>query len=411
MYYCENKNFTLSLLDRIKNVFVPKDNNAEQRSITYTTPFGSGTNVSPDTALTFTAVWSAIRLLTESVSSLPISVYRVENNGDKTEAVKESLYSLLKYKPNSYQNKITFFEKIMMDLCVNGNSYVYIERNRLARVTGLYCMNYEDMTIIQKDNQLFYENGETGEVYDSNDVLHFTGLTTDGIEGLSPITQCKKAIGWGMAIEEYGNTFFKNGAKLSGVLSTDRSLSETAIDRLRQSFNNTYSQLSGSNQTAILEEGLTFKPVGISPDQAQFLASRTFSIEEVARIWNIPPHMLGDLSKSSFNNIEMQSQEFVTFTLLPYLTRIENEMNLKLFRTSDVGKLFIKFNVGGLLRGNLKDRSEFYTKMINTGVYSINEVRALEDLNKIEDGDKHFMQMNMTTIEKIGTDADPKTAS
>ena len=266
-------------------------------------------------------------------------------------------------------------------------------------------MNYEDMTIIQKDNQLFYENGETGEVYDSNDVLHFTGLTTDGIEGLSPITQCKKAIGWGMAIEEYGNTFFKNGAKLSGVLSTDRSLSETAIDRLRQSFNNTYSQLSGSNQTAILEEGLTFKPVGISPDQAQFLASRTFSIEEIARIWNIPPHMLGDLSKSSFNNIEMQSQEFVTYTLLPYLTRIENEMNLKLFRTSDVGRLFVKFNVGGLLRGNIKDRSEFYTKMINTGVMSINEVRALEDLNKIEDGDKHFMQMNMTTIEKIGTDA------
>ena len=405
MYYCENKNFTLGLLDRIKNVFVPQDNNAEQRSITYTTPFGTGTNVSPDTALTFTAVWSAIRLLTESVSSLPISVYKIENNGDRTEAVKESLYSLLKYKPNTYQNKITFFEKIMMDLCVNGNSYVYIERNRLARVTGLYCMNYEDMTIIQKDNQLFYENGETGEVYDSNDVLHFTGLTTDGIEGLSPITQCKKAIGWGMAIEEYGNTFFKNGAKLSGVLSTDRSLSETAIDRLRQSFNNTYSQLSGSNQTAILEEGLTFKPVGISPDQAQFLASRTFSIEEIARIWNIPPHMLGDLSKSSFNNIEMQSQEFVTYTLLPYLTRIENEMNLKLFRTSDVGRLFVKFNVGGLLRGNIKDRSEFYTKMINTGVMSINEVRALEDLNKIEDGDKHFMQMNMTTIEKIGTDA------
>lgn len=395
----------MGLLDRIKNVFVPQDNNAEQRSITYTTPFGTGTNVSPDTALTFTAVWAAIRLLTESVSSLPISVYRVENNGDKTEAVKESLYSLLKYKPNTYQNKITFFEKIMMDLCVNGNSYVYIERNRLARVTGLYCMNYEDMTIIQKDNQLFYENGETGEVYDSNDVLHFTGLTTDGIEGLSPITQCKKAIGWGMAIEEYGNTFFKNGAKLSGVLSTDRSLSETAIDRLRQSFNNTYSQLSGSNQTAILEEGLTFKPVGISPDQAQFLASRTFSLEEIGRIWNIPPHMLGDLSKSSFNNIEMQSQEFVTYTLLPYLTRIENEMNLKLFRTSDVGRLFVKFNVGGLLRGNIKDRSEFYTKMINTGVMSINEVRALEDLNKIKDGDKHFMQMNMTTIEKIGTDA------
>tara|TARA_R110001599_G_C12233250_1_gene658196 strand:+ start:1209 stop:2444 length:1236 start_codon:yes stop_codon:yes gene_type:complete len=411
LYYCENKNFTLSLLDRIKNVFVPQANKVEQRSITYTTPFGTGTTVSADTALTFTAVWSAIRLLTESVSSLPISVYRAENNGDKTEAIKESLYTLLKYKPNIYQNKITFFEKIMMDLCINGNSYVLIERNRLARVTALYPLNYVDMEVIQKENELFYEDGDTGNVYDSKDILHFTGMTSDGIVGLSPIDNHKKSIGWGMAVEEYGSSFFKNGAKLSGVLSTERSLSETAIDRLKHSFNNTYSQLSGSNQTAILEEGLTFKPVGISPDQAQFLASRTFSIQEIGRIWNIPNHMLGDNSKSSFNNIEMQSQEFVTFSLLPYITRIENEMNNKLFRTSDLGRVFIKFNVGGLLRGNTKDRSEFYTKMITNGVMSINEVRALEDLNKIEDGDKHFMQMNMTTIEKIGTDADENTAS
>ena len=412
MYYCENKNFTLSLLDRIKNVFVPQANKVEQRSITYTTPFGAGTTVSADTALTFTAVWSAIRLLTESVSSLPISVYRAENNGDKTEAIKESLYSLLKYKPNIYQNKITFFEKIMMDLCINGNSYVLIERNRLARVTALYPLNYVDMDVIQKENELFYEDGDTGKVYDSKDILHFTGMTADGIVGLSPIDNHKKAIGWGMAVEEFGSSFFKNGAKLSGVLSTERSLSETAIDRLKHSFNNTYSQLSGSNQTAILEEGLTFKPVGISPDQAQFLASRTFSIQEIGRIWNIPNHMLGDNSKSSFNNIEMMSQEFVTYSLLPYITRIENEMNNKLFRTSDLGRVFIKFNVGGLLRGNTKDRSEFYTKMITNGVMSINEVRALEDLNGIgSSGDKHLTQLNMTTIEKIGTDADKNTAS
>jgi HK97 family phage portal protein len=282
----------------------------------------------------------------------------------------------------------------------------------LARVTALYPLNYVDMDVIQKENELFYEDGETGKVYDSKDILHFTGMTADGIVGLSPIDNHKKAIGWGMAVEEFGSSFFKNGAKLSGVLSTERSLSETAIDRLKHSFNNTYSQLSGSNQTAILEEGLTFKPVGISPDQAQFLASRTFSIQEIGRIWNIPNHMLGDNSKSSFNNVEMQSQEFVTYSLLPYITRIENEMNNKLFRTSDLGRVFIKFNVGGLLRGNTKDRSEFYTKMITNGVMSINEVRALEDLNGIgSSGDKHLTQLNMTTIEKIGTDADENTAS
>ena len=397
----------MSILDNIKKVFTgtPKARKNEARAIDFSTAFGSGVSVTPETALTFTAVWSAIRLLSESVSSLPISVFKKETNGDTIEAINDPSYSLLKFKPNSYQNKITFFEKIMMDLCVNGNSYVYIERNRLAKPTGLYCLNYEDVTIKNQDNLLYYEDKKKRTIHESDNILHFTGLTTDGVTGLSPITQNMKSIGWSQAIEEYGNTFFKNGAKLSGVLQTDRALSETAIDRLRSSFNNTYSKLTGANQTAILEEGLTFKPINISPEQAQFLASRTFSIEEICRIWNIPPHMLGDLSKSSFNNIEMLSQEFVTYTLMPYLTRIEMELNLKLFRTSEIGKMFVKFNTAGLLRGNIKDRADYYKTAIANGWMSINEVRAKENMNKIQDGDKHVMQLNMTTIEKIGEDA------
>ena len=397
----------MSLLNRIKNVFVPQSERSEQRALPYQSLFTTGTTVTSDTALTFTAVWSAVRILSETVSSLPISVFSIEKNNDKSEAVKSPLYNLLKFKPNKYQNKITFFEKIMMDLCINGNSYVYIERNRLSKVTALYPLNYEDIEVIQKDNMLFYEDSETGQIYNSDDILHFTGMTSDGICGLSPLDNHRKAIGWGMDVESYGSSFFKNGAKLSGILSTEKQLSEIAIDRLKTSFNQAYSGVSNSNQTAILEEGLTFKPIGISPDQAQFLASRTFSIQEIGRIWNIPNHMLGDNSKSSFNNIEMQSQEFVTFSLLPYITRIENEMNNKLFRTSELGRVFIKFNVSGLLRGNTKDRSDYYAQMINTGIMSINEVRALEDLNSIgPEGDNHLTQMNMTTIEKIGTDAE-----
>ena len=246
----------MSILDNIKKVFTgtPKARKNEARAIDFSTAFGSGVSVTPETALTFTAVWSAIRLLSESVSSLPISVFKKETNGDTIEAINDPSYSLLKFKPNSYQNKITFFEKIMMDLCVNGNSYVYIERNRLAKPTGLYCLNYEDVTIKNQDNLLYYEDKKKRTIHESDNILHFTGLTTDGVTGLSPITQNMKSIGWSQAIEEYGNTFFKNGAKLSGVLQTDRALSETAIDRLRSSFNNTYSKLTGANQTAILEE-------------------------------------------------------------------------------------------------------------------------------------------------------------
>ena len=373
-------------------------------------PFGASTAVSPTTALTFSAVWAAMRLLSESVSTLPLNVYKKENNGDRAEQNTDLSY-LLKYQPNTYQNKITFIEKVMMDLLSNGNSFVRIERNTLGKPIELLPLNYQDVTVYFKDNRLYYSSDQLKGTYNAEDVLHFKLITNvnslnsttqdGGILGMSPITQCRNAIGWGMDVEEFGRTWFKNSAKLSGILKTERALSEQAIDRLRNSFNNNYSKLSGGNQTAVLEEGLSFQPLSVSADNAQFLQSREFSIAEVARIFNVPPHLLKDLTKSSFNNIEMQSQEFVTYSLMPYLNKIELEMNTKLFRKTNIGKEYIKFNVNSLLRGNVKDRSDYYKTAITNGWLSINEVRAKEDENKIEDGDKHFIPLNMTTIKNI----------
>jgi len=374
-------------------------------------PFGASTAVSPSTALTFSAVWAAMRLLSESISTLPLNVYKKENNGDRVEQNTDLSY-LLKYQPNTYQNKITFLEKVMMDLLSNGNSFVRIERNTLGKPIELLPLNYQDVTVYFKDDRLYYSSDQFKGTYNAEDILHFklitnvnatTGTTnqTSGILGMSPITQCKNAIGWSMDVEEYSRTFFKSGAKLSGLLKTSRSLSEQAIDRLRNSFNSNYASLSGSNQTAVLEEGLEFQPITIPPDQAQFLQSREFGIAEIARIFNVPPHLLKDLTKSSFNNIEMQSQEFVTYSLMPYLNKIELEMNTKLFRKTNIGKEYVKFNVNSLLRGNIKDRSDYYKTAITNGWLSINEVRAKEDENKIADGDKHFIPLNMTTIKNI----------
>ena len=399
----------MGILQSIQNIFSGTQKK-EKRSINYSMPFGASTAVSPSTALTFSAVWAAMRLLSESVSTLPIGVYKKSNNGDRVEQTTDLSY-LLKYQPNTYQNKITFLEKVMMDLLSNGNSFVRIERNNLGKPIELLPLNYNDVTVYFKDNQLYYSSDQLKGSYNAEDILHFklitnvndTNSTTTpaGILGMSPITQCKHAIGWGMDVEEYGRTFFKNGAKLSGVLKTERALSEQAIDRLRNSFNNNYASLSGSNQTAVLEEGLEFQPLSISADNAQFLQSREFSVQEICRIFSIKPHMLADLSKSSFNNIEMQNQEYVTYSLLPYLSKIELEMNTKLFRKSNIGKEYIKFNVNSLLRGNIKDRSDYYKTAITNGWLSINEVRAKEDENKIADGDKHFIPLNMTTIKNI----------
>lgn len=401
MYYCENNYFTLTLLERITNVFIPPK--TQKRDLSLNTIFPDANVFDTDKALTLTAVWCAIRLLAESVSSLPISVYTKQANGDKLEDTKSPIYNLVKFKPNYYQNKITFFEFIMLSICTEGNSYVQIVRNNSGTPVQLICLDPSNVTVVVNNNEVFYQID--GGVLDSSDILHFKTITDDGVTGLSPIDQCAKALNWGVSLEEFGSTFFSNGAKPSSILQTDRALSDTALQRLKTSFNNNYGKLKNSNSTIVLEEGLTFKPISISPEQAQFLSSRQFSIEEVARIFNVPPHMLKDLSKSSFNNIEMQSQEFVTYTLMPYITRIEQEMNLKLFRTNELGKTFVEFNVNGLLRGDVKSRTEAYKTAITNGYMSINEVRQKENMNSIEGGDKHFMQMNMTTIDKIGEDA------
>lgn len=392
----------MTLLERITNVFIPPK--TQKRDLSLNTIFPDANVFDTDKALTLTAVWCAIRLLAESVSSLPVSVYSKQANGDKLEDSKSPIYNLVKFKPNYYQNKITFFEFIMLSICTEGNSYVQIVRNNSGTPVQLICLDPSNVSVVVNNNELFYQV-DGGSVLDSSDVLHIKTITDDGVTGLSPISQCAKALNWGVSLEEFGSTFFSNGAKPSSILQTDRALSDTALQRLKTSFNNNYGKLKNSNSTIVLEEGLTFKPISISPEQAQFLSSRQFSIEEVARIFNVPPHMLKDLSKSSFNNIEMQSQEFVTYTLMPYITRIEQEMNLKLFRTNELGKTFIEFNVNGLLRGDVKSRTEAYKTAITNGYMSINEVRQKENMNSIEGGDKHFMQMNMTTIDKIGEDA------
>ena len=393
----------MGILNSIQNIF-SKTPKKEERSINYSLPFGPAQQVSAESALTFSAVWAAMRILSESISTLPVGVFRKENNGDNTE-IRTDLAFLVKYQPNSYQNKITFYEKIIMDMLSDGNSYVKIVRNGAGRVIELLPLNYGDVEIYTLENKLYYSDEKTGETHDSENILHFKMITgPDGIKGLSPIEQCKNAIGWGMDVQTYSSTFFKNGGKLSGILESDRALSEQAIDRLRNSFNSNYGTLSGSNQTAVLEEGLKYKSISVTPDQAQFLASRQFSVEEVARIFGIPPHLLRDLSKSSFNNIEMQSQEFVSYSLMPYITKIELEMSLKLFRKNVIGREYIKFNVNGLLRGNVKDRADYYKTAITNGWMSVNEVRQKEDLNRIEDGDNNYLPLNMTTINKIGTD-------
>jgi len=392
----------LAITDFFTNLFKKKEKRdflSVMNAISRTS--GSGIAVDKNIALTFTAVWSAVRLLSESISILPVNVYDRQPNGDKNLAPKNAVYNLVHNEPNNYMSSVTFFEKVMMDLCLSENSYVHIVRNGGGTPQELLPLNAQDINVKINDGQIFYHNKNSDIVLDDYDVLHFKGVSQDGIMGLSPITQNANAIGWGLALEEYGSKYFTNSAKLSGVLETDRALSEEAIERLRNSFSNTYNQLQNAQSTAILEEGLSFKPITISPEQSQFLASRIFSITEIARMFNIPTFMLQEHSKSSFNNIESLSQSYVTYTLMPYIRRMESEMNRKLFKKNEKGKLFVEWNVNGLLRGNIKDRTDAYKTGINNGYMTINEVRRKENMNSVADGDELYLPLNVTKIQNL----------
>tara|TARA_R110000823_G_scaffold10414_3_gene36459 strand:- start:1697 stop:2908 length:1212 start_codon:yes stop_codon:yes gene_type:complete len=391
----------MAIVDFFRNIFT-----SEKRAFTFDptnllSGNGSGVPVNNDTALTFSAVWAAIRILSESVAQLPISLIEREENGDKINRTNHPLYNLIHNKPNEYISYFSFMQKIMFDLCLNGNSYVQIERNGAGRPVALYPIDFSKVEIREFEDKYFYFNTLTGEAIEYEEMLHFKIMTQDGMLGMSPIQTCANSISWGLGLETYGNSYFQNGAKVSGVLETDRALSTEAIDRLRNSFDNNYSKIGDANKTLILEEGLKFNTISMSNEASQFLASRQFSIEEICRIFNVPPHMLADLSKSSFSNIQEQSREFVQYSLMPYLAMIEQEMTNKLFKKNEYGKLFVEFNTNALLRGNPKDRAEYYRTMLNIGAISINEIRQKENMNRVDVGDNLFMQMNMSTVDKI----------
>jgi HK97 family phage portal protein len=395
----------MGVVDFVSNLFTKKETRTHQQNPALFNLLGasggSGMQVDTETALTNTAVWAAIRILSESVAQLPIQLFENTEGGDKLNRKDHNLAKLLKIKPNQYMTTYAFMSKIMVDLLTNGNSYVRILRNPSGKPIELIPIHIMDIEIVEYDDLFFYSDNKSGDNFDTYDILHFKGLSRDGQIGLSPIDVCSASISWGLGLEKYGNDYFKNGAKVSGVLQTERALTTEAIDRLRMSFAQNYSTIGNSQKTLILEEGLKFSPISLSNEASQFLASRQFSIEEVARIFNIPPHLLRDLTKSSFNNIQEQSREFVQYSLMPYLISIEQELNCKLLKTNELGKLNFKFNTTALLRGNPIERADYYSKMLNMGAMTINEIRSKENLNAVADGDNLFMQLNMATLNNI----------
>src|SRR5215469_18607715 len=262
------------------------------------------------------------------------------------------------------------------------------------------------MTVERANNgRLVYTYKSDRDVitFSREQILHIPGLGFDGLIGYSPIAMAKNAVGMSIATEEYGAKFFANGANPGGVLQHPGTIKD--IQRLKDSWNSSYQSASNAHKMAILEEGMKFKQVTIPPEQAQFLETRKYQIGEIARIFRVPPHMVGDLDKSSFSNIEQQSLEFVKYTLDPWVVRWEMSLGQALILPGEKTTMLIKFNLDGLLRGDYRTRMLGYSTGIQNGFLSVNDVRALEDLKLLPDeegGNIHFVNGNMVKLRDVG---------
>ena len=374
----------------------------------------AGKRVNERSAMQMTAVYSCVRILAEAVAGLPLHLYRYKEDGGKEKALDHPLYLLLHDEPNPEMSSFVFRETLMTHLLLWGNAYAQIIRNGRGEVMALYPLMPDRMAVDRDDKgQLYYEYTTSADDapiskgsivrLKPSDVLHIPGLGFDGLVGYSPIAMAKNAIGLAIATEEYGSKFFANGAQPSGVLEHPGTIKDP--QRVRDSWMSQFGGSANSNKIAVLEEGLKYPPISISPEQAQFLETRKFQINEIARIFRVPPHMVGDLEKSSFSNIEQQSLEFVKYTLEPWLVRWEQSIQRTLFSADEKKRYFVRFNVEGLLRGDYASRMNGYAVGRQNGWMSANDIRELENLDRIpaeEGGDLYLINGNMTKLKDAG---------
>ena len=378
----------------------------------------SGKPVNERSAMQMTAVYSCVRILAEAVAGLPLHLYKYTESGGKAKATDHPLYLLLHDEPNPEMSSFVFRETLMTHLLLWGNAYAQIIRNGKGEVVALYPLMPNKMTVDRDSNgQLYYTYQRSNEEVHTmegssvklkpSDVLHIPGLGFDGLVGYSPIAMAKNAIGMAIACEEFGAKFFANGAAPSGVLEHPGTIKDPS--RVRDAWQSQFGGSSNSGKVAVLEEGMKYTPISISPEQAQFLETRKFQINEIARIFRVPPHMVGDLEKSSFSNIEQQSLEFVKYTLDPWIIRWEQSMMRVLLSLDEKKEFFIKFNLEGLLRGDYQSRMNGYSIARQNGWMSANDIRELENLDRIpaeQGGDLYLINGSMLPLGSAGAYAD-----
>ena len=363
----------------------------------------SGVVVSPQTAMQSAAVYSSVKVLAESIGMLPLNLYRKDANNQRTLMAEHPLHVLCHDQPNEWMTSVEFWEMMVISLNLRGNAFAYINRNRSGQVVELLPLQ-PDMVQVQMgtDFQLQYDVSMpdgTFKRFAVGEIFHIRGMSMNGWQGISPISYARESIGLSLATEKFGGQLFKNGAKMGGVLEHPGKLSKDSYERIKASFDEAHSG-DNAHKTALLEEGMKFSRISLSANDSQFLETRKYQRSEIAAIFRVPPHMIGDLEKATFSNIEQQSLEFVNYSLMPWLVRIEKAIKRDLMTPAERKNLTAKFNVSGLLRGDASARSALYHNGILDGWMTRNEARAAESelgivLNPLQGLDLPLIPLNM----------------
>lgn len=355
-------------------------------------------DVSPDGSLAISAVWACVRILSETVASLPLHLYKKTKEGN-VKVESDKLLDLLR-RPNSYSGMYDFLQWEMIGCLLRGNGYTWIIRD----VNGVpkrlhYCENEQvSVTIDRENDEIVFKYKE--HIIPSTDMIHLKGIVTDGYLGKSPIEVHRENLTLSQNVLTYGQKFFTNGGNTEGVYTYPGELKEDSYKRLKKDIAEQES-LRNAHKSLLLEGGMKYERINIPLEDAQFITTRKFQATEVARIFGVPPHLIADLERSTNNNIEHQGIEFVVYTLLPYLKKLEAELNYKLLTTDQAKKMYFSFNVNGLMRGDSTARANFYRTMYMISAMCPNEIRKLENMNEYEGGEAFYTQVNMQEVNAI----------
>lgn len=367
----------------------------------------AGVSVTPDSAMTSAAVYACVRVLSETIASLPLITYERVGNG-RERANDYYLYGLLHDAPNEYMTSFEYRETVQGHLALWGNAFSQLEYNRSGQVTSIFPLRPDRMMEIRTENGVRmykYQLPDGKETWLNGNFIWHLKAFGDGLWGYSPVELMRNGIGLTMALEKYGSKLFGNGARPGGVLEHPGKLGPEAAKNLRVSWTEAHGGLDNSNKVAILEEGLKWHEVGMPNDDAQFLETRKFQTAEIARIWRVPPHMIGDLERATFSNIEELGIEFVQYTLAPWLVMWEQSIRQNLMLQQERKRYYSEFLVDGLLRGNTLSRYQAYQSGIQSGWLTRADAREKENLNPIEGLEKPLVPMNMMEEGGAGQDS------